>query len=50
MRRFLIVFVVLQLLLFGLELAGKGDAVLYDGSWMEWGADPHTPKESGARN
>ncbi|MXO51294.1 sulfurtransferase [Erythrobacter gaetbuli] len=37
-------------LLFGLELAGKDDAVLYDGSWMEWGADPDTPKESGARN
>ncbi|MEZ5680232.1 MAG: sulfurtransferase [Erythrobacter sp.] len=35
-------------LLFGLGLAGKDDAALYDGSWMEWGADPATPKEKGA--
>lgn len=35
-------------LLFGLALAGKDDAALYDGSWMEWGADPATPKEKGA--
>ena len=34
-------------LLFGLGLAGKDDAALYDGSWMEWGSDPATPKESG---
>lgn len=35
-------------LLFGLNLAGKPDAALYDGSWMEWGNDPETPKEKGA--
>ncbi|MBX7496617.1 sulfurtransferase [Qipengyuania sp. 6B39] len=35
-------------LLFGLSLAGKDDGALYDGSWMEWGADPATPKEQGA--
>ena len=35
-------------LLFGMGLAGKNDAALYDGSWMEWGSDPATPKESGA--
>lgn len=34
-------------LLFGMALAGKDDAALYDGSWMEWGSDPATPKESG---
>ena len=37
-----------SVLLFGLELIGHGDAALYDGSWMEWGSDPDTPKESGA--
>ncbi len=36
-------------LLFGLDLAGKQDAALYDGSWLEWGSDPDTPKASGAR-
>ncbi|WP_435202812.1 sulfurtransferase [Qipengyuania sp. 902] len=35
-------------LLFGMGLAGKDDAALYDGSWMDWGSDPATPKESGA--
>ena len=35
-------------LLFALEVAGKEDVALYDGSWMEWGADPDTPKAKGA--
>jgi len=34
-------------LLFALELAGKDDVALYDGSWSEWGCDPSTPKELG---
>ena len=34
-------------LLFGLHLAGKDDGALYDGSWLEWGADPQMPKEKG---
>lgn len=33
-------------LAFGLHLLGR-DAMLYDGSWAEWGADPDTPKEQG---
>ena len=33
-------------LLFGLELTGKEDVALYDGSWMEWGSDPSLPKEN----
>ena len=35
-------------LAFGLHLAGKEDVALYDGSWLEWGSDPATPKEQGA--
>ena len=35
-------------LVFGLTLLGKSDVALYDGSWSEWGADPSTPKETGA--
>lgn len=34
-------------LLFALDRLGRGDAALYDGSWLEWGADPATPKEQG---
>ena len=36
-------------LLFGLSLAGKDGGALYDGSWLEWGSDPDTPKASGTR-
>ena len=36
-------------LAFGLERAGHEGAALYDGSWMEWGADPATPKARGAK-
>ncbi|MFL6844568.1 MAG: 3-mercaptopyruvate sulfurtransferase [Allosphingosinicella sp.] len=35
-------------LLFGAQLLGKDDGRLYDGSWSEWGADPDTPKATGA--
>lgn len=35
-------------LLFGAHLLGKEDKQLYDGSWSEWGADPSTPKATGA--
>ncbi|MGN6356970.1 MAG: 3-mercaptopyruvate sulfurtransferase [Novosphingobium sp.] len=34
-------------LAFGLELLGKHDVALYDGSWAEWGADSETPKAVG---
>lgn len=36
------------ILLAGLELLGKTDVTLYDGSWSEWGANPLTPKATGA--
>lgn len=36
-----------SVLLFALELIGKTDTALYDGSWMEWSADPATPKATG---
>jgi thiosulfate/3-mercaptopyruvate sulfurtransferase len=35
-------------ILFGAHLLGKADVRLYDGSWSEWGADPDTPKATGA--
>jgi len=35
-------------LLFGAALLGKHDVTVYDGSWSEWGADPETPKATGA--
>jgi thiosulfate/3-mercaptopyruvate sulfurtransferase len=35
-------------LAFGLHLMGKQDVALYDGSWLEWGSDPDTPKQQGA--
>ena len=37
-----------SVLLFALHLVGVDDAALYDGSWSEWGADPETPKDTGA--
>ncbi|WP_313809540.1 sulfurtransferase [Sphingobium sp.] len=36
------------ILLAALELLGKTDITLYDGSWSEWGLDPATPKATGA--
>lgn len=36
------------IILAGLELLGKTDVTLYDGSWSEWGLDPATPKATGA--
>ncbi|HTU12395.1 MAG TPA: 3-mercaptopyruvate sulfurtransferase [Allosphingosinicella sp.] len=35
-------------ILFGAHRLGKTDLQLYDGSWSEWGADPETPKATGA--
>ena len=37
-----------SVLLFALDLIGKQDTALYDGSWSEWGADPATPKATAA--
>ncbi len=36
-----------SVLLFALHLCGNDDAMLYDGSWQEWEADPSTPKQQG---
>jgi thiosulfate/3-mercaptopyruvate sulfurtransferase len=35
-------------LIFAAHLLGNEDALLYDGSWSEWGADPAAPKVVGA--
>ena len=35
-------------LIFGAHLLGHDGVRLYDGSWSEWGADPDTPKATGA--
>ena len=37
-----------SVLAFALNRTGKEDVALYDGSWSEWGADPDTPKATGA--
>lgn len=36
-----------SVLLFALDLLGKTDTALYDGSWSDWGTDPDMPKETG---
>ncbi len=33
-----------SVLLFALHLIGMDDCALYDGSWLDWGGDPDTPK------
>jgi thiosulfate/3-mercaptopyruvate sulfurtransferase len=35
--------------LFALYVIGHENAALYDASWMEWGADPDRPIETGRR-
>ena len=37
-----------SVLLFALDLIGHDNSALYDGSWMEWSADPATPKTQGS--
>lgn len=34
--------------LFVLYVLGHGKVSLYDGSWMEWGASPELPVETGS--
>jgi thiosulfate/3-mercaptopyruvate sulfurtransferase len=34
--------------LLALELAGIGDARLYEGSWSDWSSDPSRPVATGA--
>jgi thiosulfate/3-mercaptopyruvate sulfurtransferase len=33
---------------FGAALVGKSTVAVYDGSWSEWGANPHNPVVTGA--